>query len=79
MARVARSSTHPEYDSPSNINANSFVHLALKNTLVLAVALKGTGVTDALLTTGLQIHILGDNDFYSQRITVRSMESSGPF
>jgi hypothetical protein len=43
----------------------------LQNTLTLAVDLKGPRVTDALLMTGLEIHILGGNDFYSQRITVR--------
>lgn len=64
--------------SPLTANANKFVHLALENSLKLAAALKGPGVTQDLLRTGLQIHILGDNDFYSQRITVRPMESSGP-
>lgn len=55
---------------PLTINANKFVHLALKNTLTLATDLKGHEVTNALLKSGLQIHIFGDNDFYSQRITL---------
>jgi phosphomevalonate kinase len=59
------------------INANKFVHLALNNTLTLAIDLKGPGVTDALLKTGLQIYIVGGNDFYSQRVTVRRMNSAG--
>jgi len=42
--------------------------------LKLATELKGPGVTDALLKIGLQIHILGGNDFYSQRITVRPQD-----
>ena len=65
--------------SPSTTNANKFVHLALENTLTLVTALKGPGVTNVLLNTGLQIHILGHNDFYSQRITVRSMGSAVPW
>jgi hypothetical protein len=69
----------PNYRSPLAPNGNKFVHLALKNTLALAVALEGPGVIDALLKAGLQIHILGDNDFYSQRVTVRLTESAGPY
>ncbi|KAF9648569.1 Phosphomevalonate kinase [Thelephora ganbajun] len=57
-------------EDTSTFNANSFVHLALINTLTLAANLKGPEVTDALVKTGLQIHILGGNDFYSQRITL---------
>lgn len=67
-----------DHHSPATTSANKFVHLALKNTLALAIALNGPGATDGLLKTGLQIHILGHNDFYSQRTTVRSMESTGP-
>jgi phosphomevalonate kinase len=78
MSRVDRSSTHQTTISQLAVNPNKFVHLALRTTVALAVRLKGQGVTDALLSSGLQIHILGDNDFYSQRITVRSMESAGP-
>ena len=43
----------------------------MENTLTLAIDSKGPEVTDTLLKTGLEIHILGGNDFYSQRITVR--------
>ncbi|KAF9792672.1 phosphomevalonate kinase [Thelephora terrestris] len=64
---------------PLTINANKFVHLALKNTLTLAAELKGSGVTDALLEAGLQIYILGGNDFYSQRTTLDNSGLSPSF
>ncbi|KAG5643155.1 hypothetical protein DXG03_001485 [Asterophora parasitica] len=53
--------------SPNNASKNRFVHLALQNTLALASEISGiTSVTETL-ARGLDIAIVGDNDFYSQR------------
>ncbi|KAI0769610.1 Phosphomevalonate kinase [Trametes elegans] len=46
---------------------NKFVHLALQRTLALAAELKSVGTLQNTLEYGLDITIVGDNDFYSQR------------
>ncbi|RPD62114.1 Phosphomevalonate kinase [Lentinus tigrinus ALCF2SS1-7] len=46
---------------------NKFVHLALQRTLALSVELVGAGALQNTLGCGLDITIVGDNDFYSQR------------
>ncbi|KAH9832217.1 ribosomal protein S5 domain 2-type protein [Rhodofomes roseus] len=46
---------------------NKFVHLALQRTLSLALEARGTGALQNSLGYGLDITIVGDNDFYSQR------------
>ncbi|EIN11828.1 Phosphomevalonate kinase [Punctularia strigosozonata HHB-11173 SS5] len=46
---------------------NKFVHLALQRTLALAIELKGVAEIQNKLAPGLDIAIVGDNDFYSQR------------
>ncbi|KAI0743895.1 Phosphomevalonate kinase [Daedaleopsis nitida] len=46
---------------------NKFVHLALQRTLSLATELKSAGTLQNTLSHGLDITIVGDNDFYSQR------------
>lgn len=54
-------------DSDSN---NKFVQLALENTIKLAIELKGILTIQPALSHGIDIIIVGDNDFYSQRATV---------
>ncbi|EPS94393.1 hypothetical protein FOMPIDRAFT_62407, partial [Fomitopsis schrenkii] len=46
---------------------NKFVHLALQRTLSLALEQHGAGALQNSLSYGLDITIVGDNDFYSQR------------
>ncbi|KAH9998520.1 ribosomal protein S5 domain 2-type protein [Russula compacta] len=54
---------------PSN---NKFVHLALQKTLSLALEAKGPADLEHTLGAGLDITIVGDNDFYSQQDQLRS-------
>jgi len=49
---------------------NKFVHLALQNTFSLAVEIKGVDAIREALSQALDITIVGDNDFYSQRAKV---------
>ncbi|KAH9940511.1 Phosphomevalonate kinase [Epithele typhae] len=58
-----------QLQDPAHPNAgkNKFVHLALQRTLALVVELKSAGTTQNALGHGLDITIVGDNDFYSQR------------
>lgn len=51
----------------TNTSKNKFVHLALQHTLSLISAIKGVSTVQKLLKSGLDIAIVGDNDFYSQR------------
>ncbi|KAI1796392.1 phosphomevalonate kinase [Ganoderma leucocontextum] len=46
---------------------NKFVHLALQRTLTLATERRSAGTLQNSLSHGLDITIVGDNDFYSQR------------
>ncbi|TDL24243.1 phosphomevalonate kinase [Rickenella mellea] len=46
---------------------NKFVQLALHRTLQLALEMKGEAHFRHVLNDGLEIAIMGDNDFYSQR------------
>jgi hypothetical protein len=48
------------------------VHLALQHTFSLAVEIKGLAAIQKTLAKGLDITIVGDNDFYSQRAKVSS-------
>lgn len=50
---------------------NKFVHLALQNTIALAVEIKGHALVKDALSQGLDIAIVGNNDFYSQRAKVK--------
>lgn len=54
-------------------NKNKFVHLALQKTIALSVEAKGSDSVLSSLKNGLDIAIVGDNDFYSQRVKVRSV------
>ncbi|KAJ3768665.1 phosphomevalonate kinase [Lentinula raphanica] len=75
---------HPDVN---NTSENKFVHLALQHTIALACEAH-EDTTKQLLTGGLDIAIVGDNDFYSQRaqldalnlpITLESLASIPPF
>ncbi|KAJ2925112.1 hypothetical protein H1R20_g11970, partial [Candolleomyces eurysporus] len=72
----------------ANTSKNKFVHLALQKTLGLAVEAKGEKSVQASLEAGLDIAIVGDNDFYSQRAkleelglprTLKSLAEISPF
>jgi hypothetical protein len=52
---------------------NKFVYLALQSTLSVAAELKGAAAVKSVLSEGLDITIVGDNDFYSQRAQVRCL------
>jgi phosphomevalonate kinase len=58
-------------DCSASASKNKFVHLALQRTLALALELKGASHVHRKVTRGLDIVIVGDNDFYSQRAQVR--------
>jgi phosphomevalonate kinase len=49
---------------------NKFVELALQRTLALAVELSDPKTIEQALSSGLDIAIVGANDFYSQRASV---------
>lgn len=63
LIHIARS----PYLSARSTSANKFVHLALQSTLVLAVQIIGLDAVRKGLSTPLDVTIVGDNDFYSQR------------
>lgn len=46
------------------------MHLALQHTIALAVEVKGLAAVQQALSRPLDITIVGDNDFYSQRAKV---------
>ena len=54
------------------------MHLALQHTFSLAVEIKGLAAVQKNLANGLDITIVGDNDFYSQRAKASSCFES-PF
>lgn len=59
------------------------MHLALQNTIAIASELSGISSVIETLSTGIDIVIVGDNDFYSQRkkvnfaVLVASMKLTG--
>lgn len=55
---------------------NKFVQLALQRTLALALEARGAGALQNSLSYGLDVTIVGDNDFYSQRAQVRRIAST---
>lgn len=66
MPRV--SSCYSECSHPSaDASTNKFVHLALQKTLSLALEKRGPAELGLALGAGLDITIVGDNDFYSQQ------------
>ncbi|KAJ7770232.1 ribosomal protein S5 domain 2-type protein [Mycena maculata] len=58
---------------PTNATNNKFVHLALQNILALACEMKGAAHVGSKLSSGIDISIVGDNDFYSQRAQLASL------
>ncbi|KAF9268879.1 Phosphomevalonate kinase [Marasmius fiardii PR-910] len=58
--------------SLQNSSKNKFVHLALQKTISLAHEVRGIDAVSEILTRGLDISIVGDNDFYSQRAQLES-------
>ncbi|KAJ6499288.1 phosphomevalonate kinase [Mycena sanguinolenta] len=75
-------------DLPANASENKFVHLALQSTLALACEMKGAAHVKSKLSSGIDVSIVGDNDFYSQRAqlasrglprTLASLEKIPPF
>ncbi|KAK0212677.1 phosphomevalonate kinase [Desarmillaria ectypa] len=62
-----------EQDSQQT-STNKFVHLALKKTLALVSEIKGLASLQDSLARGLDIAIAGDNDFYSQRAKLASLD-----
>ena len=69
-ARALRRPVAPPSSSP-DAGKNKFVHLALHRTLTLAAERRSAGTLQNALGHGLDITIVGDNDFYSQRAQVR--------
>ncbi|KAL0564316.1 phosphomevalonate kinase [Marasmius crinis-equi] len=61
--------------SEDNSSKNKFVHLALQNTLSFAGEVRGVKEIASVLSSskGLDITIVGDNDFYSQRAQLESL------
>ena len=57
--------------SSTPLSKNKFVQLALERTLRLARERISHSALAAALSRGLDIRIVGDNDFYSQRAQVR--------
>ena len=68
----------PTATASASVGKNKFVHLALHRTLTLAAELKSAGTLQNTLGHGLDITIVGDNDFYSQRAQVRPPLSLSP-
>ncbi|TFK54229.1 phosphomevalonate kinase [Heliocybe sulcata] len=57
----------------SSSSKNKFVHLALHRTLSLALEVRGAPALKEVLSGGLDIAIVGDNDFYSQRAQLQAL------
>ncbi|KAJ3910032.1 phosphomevalonate kinase [Lentinula edodes] len=66
-------SSPPKVDAKENTSKNKFVHLALQHTISLACEVCGVPAIQDLLTRGLDIAIVGDNDFYSQRAQLAAL------
>ncbi|KAG6811902.1 hypothetical protein H0H92_005360 [Tricholoma furcatifolium] len=61
-------------DLPTNTSRNKFVHLALQITLALIAEITGITTVNNTLAKGIDISIVGDNDFYSQREKLASLK-----
>ncbi|RDB16968.1 Phosphomevalonate kinase [Hypsizygus marmoreus] len=57
----------------TNATKNKFVHLALQKTIALAAEISGIESVNKTLSKGIDISIVGDNDFYSQREKLASL------
>ncbi|KAF8893327.1 phosphomevalonate kinase [Infundibulicybe gibba] len=60
--------------APENESKNKFVQLAIQSTLTLAMEMKGLPHVKTTLSKGIDIAMVGDNDFYSQRAKLASMD-----
>ncbi|KAG6874475.1 hypothetical protein C0995_010385 [Termitomyces sp. Mi166 len=60
-------------EAPTNTSKNKFVYLALQITLMLVAEISGITSANTTLSKGLDIAIVGDNDFYSQREKLTSL------
>ncbi|KAF8658316.1 hypothetical protein AX16_002085 [Volvariella volvacea WC 439] len=56
-----------------NKTKNKFVHLALQTVISLASEVKTASHVQSILSRGIDIAIVGDNDFYSQRAKLESL------
>ncbi|KAJ1029958.1 hypothetical protein NDA16_000871 [Ustilago loliicola] len=69
-------------ESQAKAGRNPFVSLALAYTLRLAAELKGSDELESLFlrtgSQGIQITVVADNDFYSQRETLNLPEGTAP-
>lgn len=54
---------------------NKFVHLALQSTIAVAAEMSGVASVTRALASGMEITVVGDNDFYSQREKVCTVSS----
>ncbi|KAI0314123.1 Phosphomevalonate kinase [Amylostereum chailletii] len=63
-----------EQTSSTSGSTNKFVHLALQKTLSLALESKSVADVTKSLANGLDITIVGDNDFYSQQDQLKKMK-----
>lgn len=53
-----------------SLTKNKFVQLAIEKTVKLGIEVRGATAIQESISSGLDIVIVGDNDFYSQRATV---------
>ncbi|KAF8492301.1 ribosomal protein S5 domain 2-type protein [Gautieria morchelliformis] len=60
-------------DSTKSLSTNKFVYLAIQKVLSLVLEIKGKSALCLQLSRGLDITIVGDNDFYSQRSQLASL------
>lgn len=51
----------------SSTSKNKFVRLALESTIAVASEISGVASVVKTLSNGIDIGVVGDNDFYSQR------------
>lgn len=56
-----------------NLTKNKFVQLAIEKTVKLGIEVRGATAIQESISSGLDIVIVGDNDFYSQRATLESL------
>jgi len=61
-------------DAITNTSKNKFVHLALQSTITIVSELGGISPVIETLSGGVDIAIVGDNDFYSQRQKLASLD-----
>ncbi|KAF9452402.1 Phosphomevalonate kinase [Macrolepiota fuliginosa MF-IS2] len=60
--------------SPENLTKNKFVQLAIEKAIKLGIELRGAAAIQQSVSHGVDIAIVGANDFYSQRATLTSLD-----